>query len=108
MTFSSLRCDLCAAEPAYLIVGEVETGQQRLIGADCLPMWHLASAESLLGLAALAETIGARLTAEAATPEEKPPRQRRGKRSPVEDVTSPAPAPAERAGPETAATAPDS
>lgn len=77
---ATLPCDLCHQENAVLIAGEVETGQQMTVGAQCLPMWHLARAEEAIGFEAIASMVAARIAAMAPPPEEKPAPRRRGKR----------------------------
>lgn len=93
-----MQCDLCAQEPAAVIVGDIETGQQTMIGQGCLPGWCLATAEESIGLEDMSRVILNRIAAlQPPAPEDKPAR-RRGKRPSLQvveqDPTEPAPAPA--------------
>lgn len=89
------QCDRCQQEPAALVVGRTDTGEQEFIGAACLVPWCLGMLQSMVGDDGLAALATALLALVAPQPPEVAPstRGRRGGRQKAPETATKPPAP---------------
>lgn len=71
-----ITCDGCQGELAVLMVTNIGNGDTFAVGADCLPGWHIASAQELLNVTLAPQAAP---TPDPTGEQPSPPKSKRGK-----------------------------
>lgn len=86
---SSMTCDMCHEQPAELLIGEIETGDQTAVCAACTVAWAVARLSATLSADAYA-ALGAAMVESVMPPQEEAPRPKRGGKRARQDEEAPA------------------